>query len=94
MSERPHGPYIHFHRSAGSYRTSESSQPSVQDDWERIEDHSAQGSALIATHSTPLSPTLFPEKGAQWADEVINAKDKSTMLTGEAKEVEQEIELC
>ncbi|KAI0297976.1 hypothetical protein BC826DRAFT_139422 [Russula brevipes] len=28
----------------------------------------------------------------QWADEVINAKDK-TMLTGEAKELEQEIEL-
>ena len=29
---------------------------------------------------------------AQWADEVINAKDKTT-LTGEAKELEQEIEL-
>ena len=58
-----------------------------------VEDHSAQVSALTATHSTPRFPTLFPEKGAQWADEVINAKDKST-LTGEAKEVEQEIELC
>ena len=32
------------------------------------------------------------ENGVQWADEVINAKDKTT-LTGEAKELEQEIEL-
>ena len=30
--------------------------------------------------------------GSQWADEVINAKDKAT-LTGEAKELEQEIDL-
>ncbi|KAI9509903.1 hypothetical protein F5148DRAFT_1282466 [Russula earlei] len=30
--------------------------------------------------------------GSQWADEVINAKEKTT-LTGEAKELEQEIEL-
>ena len=32
------------------------------------------------------------ENGTKWADEVINTKDKTTP-TGEAKELEQEIEL-
>lgn len=42
----------------------------------------------------PLSLLSLPwaENGAKWADEVINTKDKTT-LTGEAKELEQEIEL-
>jgi hypothetical protein len=35
---------------------------------------------------------LWAKNGAKWADEVINTKDKTT-LTGEAKELEQEIEL-
>ena len=63
------------------------SQPLVQDDWEQIKDYSTQCSALIVTHSTPLFLTLFLEKGVQWADEVINTKDKSTLMR-EAKEVE------
>ena len=37
-------------------------------------------------------PSPRAENGAQWADEVINAKDRTT-LTGEAKELEQEVEL-
>jgi len=47
----------------------------------------ASGALASSRLSSPRA-----DNGAQWADEVINAKDKTT-LTGEAKELEQEIEL-
>lgn len=52
--------------------------------------YSLEGCVRCA-HRIPVVLTRL-ENGAQWADEVINAKDKTT-LTGEAKELEQEIEL-
>ncbi len=52
--------------------------------------YSLEGCVRCA-HLIPIVLTRA-ENGAQWADEVINAKDKTT-LTGEAKELEQEIEV-
>ena len=48
----------------------------------------------VASGALTLSLLSLPwaKNGAKWADEVINTKDKTT-LTGEAKELEQEIEL-